>query len=84
MILCEPRLNLTVLRTVIRLLLKVPYFPLNLKLKKKKKCYKFCSLQSRSYGGEGRLLERMVFVEEIEGIRDSDGGGRMAAAEACV
>ena len=53
-------------------------------LKKKKKCYKFCSLQSRSYGGEGRLLERMVFVEEIEGIRDSDGGGRMAAAEACV
>ena len=26
----------------------------------------------------------MVFVEEIEGIRDSDGGGRMAAAEACV
>ena len=51
---------------------------------KKKKCYKFCSFQSRSYGGEGRLLEQMVFVEEIEGMRDSDGGGRTAVAEACV
>ena len=34
--LCEPRLDLTVLRTVIRPLLMVPYFPLNLNLKKKK------------------------------------------------
>ena len=33
-------------------------------------------------GGEGRLLERTVLVEEIEGTRDSDGG-RTAAAEAC-
>ena len=31
---CEPRSDLTVLRTVIKPLLMVPYFPLNLKLKK--------------------------------------------------
>ena len=35
--LCEPRSDLTVLRTVIRPLLTVPYFPLNLNLKEKKK-----------------------------------------------
>nr|POE69119.1 hypothetical protein CFP56_69217 [Quercus suber] len=35
-------------------------------------------------GGEGRLLERTVFVEEIEGTRDSTRGGRTAVAEACV
>ena len=34
---CKPRSNLTVLRTMIRPLLTVPYFPLNLNLKKKKK-----------------------------------------------
>ena len=34
---CEPRSDLTVLRTVIRPLLKVPYFPLNMNFKKKKK-----------------------------------------------
>ena len=34
---CEPRSDLTVLRTVIRALLTVPYFSLNLNLKKKKK-----------------------------------------------
>ena len=34
--LCELRMDLTVLRTVIRPLLMVPYFPLNLNLKKKK------------------------------------------------
>ena len=36
------------------------------------------------HGGEGQLLERTVFVEEIEGTRDSNRGGRMAATEACV
>ena len=33
----KPRSNLTVLRTVTKPLLTVPYFPLNLNLKKKKK-----------------------------------------------
>ena len=43
--------DLTVLRTVIRLLLTVPYFPLNLNLKKRERererereSFKFCSL----------------------------------------
>ena len=35
--LCEPRSDLTVLRTLTGLLLTVPYFPLNVNLKKKKK-----------------------------------------------
>ena len=53
--LCKPRLDLTVLRSMIRPLLTVPYFPLNLNLKQnktknknKKTSFKFCSLQSTS------------------------------------
>ena len=37
---CKPRLDLTVLRTVIKPLFTVPYFPLNLNLKKNKKIKK--------------------------------------------
>ena len=47
---CEPRSDLTVLRTVIRVLLMVPYFPLNLNLKKKKKWRKG-RRRRRSRGG---------------------------------
>ena len=50
--LCELRSDLTILRSVIRPLLTVPYFPLNLNLKKGKKkreSFKFCSLQSTSH-----------------------------------
>ena len=52
--------------------------------KKKKKTLNSAPFRVRVDGGEGRLLERTVFVEEIEGTRDSDRGGRTAAAEACV
>ena len=83
-----------VLRTVIRPLLPVPYFPFESKpLKKKKKNNNNNNTEKQALnssfrvgvdGGEGRLLEQTVFVEEIEGTRDSNGGGRMAATEACV
>ena len=84
-----------VLRTVIKLLLPIPYFPFKSELlKKKKKNNNNNNTEKQALnctpfivgvdGGEGRLLERTVFVEEIEGTRDSNGGGRMAATEACV
>ena len=77
---------------MIKLLLTVPYFPLNLNLKKNKHTHTHTQKQALNSapfrvgvdGGKGRLLERMVFVEEIEGTRDFDEGGRTAATEACV
>ena len=77
---CEPQSNLT-----------VPFKskPLKKKKKHKKTHTKKQALNSAPFrvgddGGEGRLLERTVFVEEIEGTRDSVGGGRAAAVEACI
>ena len=65
---CEPQADLTVLRTVIRPLLTVPYFPLNLNLKKKKKKKKKKKEQqqqkngsspTKSYRALGQLNEPM-------------------------
>ena len=73
---------------------RFPTSLLNMNLKKKKKKNNNNNTEKQVLnstpfrvgvdGGEGRLLERTVFVEEIEGTRDSNGGGRMAATEACV
>ena len=58
---CEPRSDLTVLRTVIRVLLTVPYFPLNLNLKKKKKWRKG-RRRRRSKGGAMKQLLLLLLL----------------------
>ena len=56
----------------------------NTHTERKKQTLNYAPFRVGVDGGKGRLLERTVFVEEIEGTRDSDGGGRTTAAETCV
>ena len=94
---CEPLSNLKILRTMInfsRFPTSLWIWTLKKSYKKKKKTHTHTHTQKQALnyapfrvgvdGGEGRLLEQTVFVEEIKGTRDSDGGRRTLAAKACV